>query len=57
MFVDVPEKHFNEVKKLKEGDVVTVKYSGRNVYNKLIQPEFMRERLDMKWDDLVQNKL
>ena len=42
-----------EAQKLKENEVITVKYSGVNVYNKLIQPVFMRIRNDVSWSDIV----
>ena len=42
----------DDVKKLKEGDVITVKHSGVNIYGTLQFPQFYRERLDVKWTDL-----
>ena len=56
LFVAVNGENLDQVKKLKENVVITVKYSGVNVYNKLIQPVFFRTRnssADMSWTDLV----
>jgi hypothetical protein len=39
--------------KIKEGAIITVKHSGSNVYGTLQFPKFYRERLDVKWDDLI----
>ena len=60
MFVAIKgAENAEEAQKVKENAVITVKYSGTNVYNKLIQPEFMRKRNDVSWSDIVeqQNKL
>jgi hypothetical protein len=45
--------NYNEAKKVKEGAVITVKYLGRNVYGTLQYPKFYRERIDVKWEDLI----
>ena len=42
-----------EAKKVKAGDVVTVKYLGVNVHGTLQYPKFYRERTDVKWEDLI----
>lgn len=48
----------SEAQNLKENDVITVMYSGVNVYNKLIQPIFYRKRktsaADKSWKELVE---
>ena len=41
-----------EAKQIKEGAVITVKHSGMNTYGTLLFPQFYRERLDVKWQDL-----
>ena len=56
IFVAVHGENIDQSQKLKENTVITVKYSGINVYNKLIQPVFFRTRnssADMSWSDLV----
>jgi hypothetical protein len=45
VFVGITE-NLQEAKKLKRGDIVTVKYSGVNIYDKLMQPTFYRLRED-----------
>lgn len=45
--------NFEEAKKVKEGSVITVKYLGSNVYGTLQYPQFYRERIDVKWEDLL----
>ena len=45
-----------EAKKIKEKSIVTVKYEGVNINNKLIKPTFYRSRnnkADMSWSELV----
>ena len=39
-------------KQVKEGSVITVKHSGTNVYGTLQFPQFYRERLDVKWNEI-----
>ena len=43
-------------RKIRKNNVITVKYGGVNVYNKLIQPVFLRARPDVSWSDIV-NKM
>ncbi len=52
LFVSVNENH-EEAKKLGKGAVVTIKYLGTNAYGTLQYPQFYRERLDVKWEDLI----
>jgi uncharacterized protein (DUF427 family) len=47
--------NYEEVKKVKEGAVITVKHQGTNVYGTLQYPKFYRERTDVKWDDLIKS--
>ena len=56
LFVSVNTEDLEKIKKMKENTVITVKYSGMNIYNKMIQPVFFRTRnssADMTWSDLV----
>ena len=56
MFVNVNNENLEISKKIKENTVITVKYSGVNVFNKLIHPVFYRSRNsseDVSWTDLV----
>ena len=56
LFVSVDGENLDKTKKMKENTVITVKYSGMNIYNKMIQPVFFRTRnssADMTWSDLV----
>ena len=56
MFVALKQtENLEEAQKLKENSVITVKYSGVNVYNKLIQPIYMRVRNDVSWSDVVEH--
>ena len=48
------ETNIEEVINIKTNSVITVKYGGTNVYNKLIQPVFMRCRADLNWSEFVQ---
>ena len=57
LFVNISTFTVETAKKIKEGDVITVKYDGTNVYNKLIKPEFLRKRTDMKWNELIKQKI
>ena len=50
LFVKTPETE--EIKNIKSGAVITVKHSGMNAYGTLLFPQFYRERLDVKWNDL-----
>lgn len=52
LFVNIVDNE-QEAKKVKAGDVITVKHSGINVYGTLLYPQFYRERMDVKWSDLV----
>lgn len=52
IFVNINENE-KTAKNIKEGAVITVKYSGTNIYGTLQFPQFCRERLDVKWDDLI----
>ena len=54
VFVNITEENSEETKVLKTKDVITVKYSGINIYNKLIQPNFFRVRSDFNWKDIVE---
>jgi hypothetical protein len=45
--------NYEEAKKLKKDAVITVKHSGKNVYGTLQYPKFYRERIDLKWEDLI----
>ena len=56
IFVGIHGENIEQAKNLKVNTVITVKYSGVNVYNKLIQPVFFRTRnsaSDMNWNELV----
>ena len=53
VFVNLTSENMEDAKKLKEGSVITVKYSGSNIHNKLIRPVFYRSRIDMTWKELV----
>ena len=53
LFVPVTNEHLKESSTVKVKDVITVKYSGVNVHNKLIQPYFFRKRDDFVWKDFV----
>jgi uncharacterized protein (DUF427 family) len=53
LFVGITENH-DEAKAIKEGDVITVKHSGTNVYETLQYPKFYRERKDVTWNELIQ---
>ena len=44
----------SSAKLCKVGDVITVQYSGKNIYDKIIQPKFMRKRSDYTWKKLVE---
>ena len=46
-----------EARTVKEGAIITVKHSGINVHGTLLYPKFYRERLDVKWSDLVNKPL
>ncbi len=48
--------NYNAAKSLKKGSVITVKHSGTNVHGTLQYPKFYRERTDVKWEDLINNK-
>ena len=52
IFVGFGEKK-REAQKVKEGAVISVKYSGVNAHGTLLQPAFMREREDLFWNDLI----
>jgi hypothetical protein len=52
IFVGLSDNH-EEAKHVKEGNVITVKYLGLNVYGTLQYPKFYRERTDVKWEDLI----
>jgi hypothetical protein len=45
--------NYEEAKKVKEGSVITVKHLGTNVHGTLQYPKFYRERIDVKWEDLI----
>ena len=45
--------NYEEAKKVKEGDVITVKHQGTNTYGTLQYPKFYRVRKDVKWDQLI----
>ena len=51
LFVKIVD-NAEEAKQIKEGAVITVKHSGMNTYGTLLFPQFYRERLDVKWQDL-----
>ena len=48
--------NYEEAKAVKKGAVITVKHSGANVYGTLQYPKFFRERIDVKWDDLIKQQ-
>jgi hypothetical protein len=48
--------NYQEAKKVKEGSVITVKHSGTNAYGTLQFPKFYRERIDVKWEDLIKKE-
>jgi hypothetical protein len=52
VFVGIND-NFAEAKNLKKGAVITVKYLGANAYGTLQYPKFYRERIDVKWTDLI----
>jgi hypothetical protein len=52
LYVGLSE-NYEEAKKVIEGSVITVKHQGVNVYGTLQYPKFYRERIDVKWDDLI----
>jgi hypothetical protein len=52
LFVGLSD-NYTEAKKVKEGAVITVKHQGTNVYGTLQYPKFYRERIDVKWEDLI----
>jgi hypothetical protein len=45
--------NYAEAKRVKEGAVISVKYSGTNIHGTLQFPKFYRERQDVKWNDLI----
>ena len=45
--------YIEDVKKIKTGDVITVKYQGINVYGTLQYPKFYRKRLDLTWENII----
>ena len=44
----------NQLQRLRSGKGITVKYAGYNQNGTLLFPEFLRERDDVKWDNLLQ---
>ena len=52
VFVNIKDTESNEIKKVDKDTIITVKYSGVNVNNKLITPEYFRIRPDVKWREL-----
>ena len=56
MFIKVKLKDFEGLKNTKAGTILTVKHQGTNVYGTLQFPQFYRERLDVKWEDLINNQ-
>ena len=46
-----------EIQKIKENTVITVRYSGINDNNKLLQPVYLRKRIDTTWSDIVANSM
>ena len=52
MFVGIVD-NFEAAKTIKTGTVITVKHLGTNVYGTLQYPKFYRERIDLKWQDLI----
>lgn len=54
VFVGIPSELHNSAKQCKLGTIITVKYSGKNLYNKIIQPQFYRIRNTETWEFLVQ---
>ena len=52
IFVPLDE-NYTEAKNIREGAVITLKHSGYNVYGKLQQPKFYRERTDVPWEELI----
>ena len=51
----VAAENLEEAKKLQEGNVITVKHLGVNAHGTLQFPQFYRERLDLKWENLINN--
>ena len=52
LFVSFISENAEQAKQMKAGAVITVKHSGMNVHGTLQYPQFYRERLDVKWDDV-----
>jgi hypothetical protein len=44
-----------EAQSVKRGDVITVAFSGKNIYGTLLYPRFYRKRTDVKWEDMINN--
>ena len=53
IFVPFKTGEADQAKKIKEGSIISVKYSGVNVYGTLQYPKFYRERTDVKWEDKI----
>lgn len=45
--------NYEEAKKVKQGDVITVKHLGANIHGTLQFPKFYRARTDVKWENLI----
>jgi hypothetical protein len=43
-------------KKLAKGDVITVKYYGKNIYGTLLEPVFYRVRDDVVWNEVLEDQ-
>ncbi len=54
MFVSILDS-LEVAKKIKEGAVVTIKHLGKNVHGTVQSPKFFRERIDVKWEDVINN--
>ena len=52
LFVKIEDNKQEEAKQIRVGSVITVKHSGMNALGTLLFPQFYRERLDVKWNDL-----
>ena len=52
IFVGLNSSNYEEAKAVKEGEVVTVKHLGTNVYGTLQYPKFYRVRRDVQWDTI-----
>ena len=52
LFVGLSD-NYEEAKKVKKGDVITVKHQGVNMHGTLQFPKFYRVRTDVTWENLI----